>query len=147
MNSQETVSISPKMFHDFVFPSYERLANEFGLIYYGCCEPVSAIWDDIRRLQHLRKASVSPWCDQAFMGEALRRSKVIFSRKPSPNYLGVVSAFDEEAYTKHIDETLTAARGCELEIIHRDIYALHGNTAKVKRAVEIIRREIDRLWM
>ena len=146
MNSQETVSISPTMFHDFVYPSYERLAREFGLIYYGCCEPVSAVWGDIEHLPNLRKASVSPWCDQAFMGEALRGSRVIYSRKPSPNYLGVGVEFDEDAYTRHIDETLECARGCELEIIHRDIYTLSGNTAKVKQAVKIIRREIDRLW-
>ena len=53
---------------------------------------------------------------------------------------------DEEAYARHIDETLTCAQGCELEIIHRDVYTLNDRPDKPGRAVQIIRREIDRLW-
>ncbi len=43
MNSQETVGISPDMYEEFVFPYYYELAKEFGLVYYGCCEPVHDI--------------------------------------------------------------------------------------------------------
>lgn len=146
LNSQETVSISPQMYHDFVFPAYRRVAEKFGLTYYGCCEPVHTIWEDVRTLPHLRKVSVSPWCDQHLIGEALRGGRVIYSRKPSPNFIGVGTELDEEAYARHIDETLTCAQGCELEIIHRDIYTLSGRPDKPGRAVQIIRREIDRLW-
>lgn len=146
LNSQETVSISPAMFHEFIYPAYAKVAEQFALTYYGCCEPVHTIWEDIRNLPHLRKVSISPWCDESFMGEVLQGGKVIYSRKPSPNYIGVGSDLDEDAYTKHIDQTLKCAKGCELEIIHRDIYTLSGNTAKAGRAVQIIRKEIDRLW-
>lgn len=146
LNSQETVSISPAMYHEFVFPAYVKVAKEFGLTYYGCCEPVHSIWDDVRTLPNLRKVSVSPWCDQNYMGEALRGSRIIYSRKPSPNFIGVGVNLDEEAYAKHIDETLQCAKGCGLEIIHRDIYTLSGNLPKAGQAVKIIRKEIDRLW-
>lgn len=146
MNSQETVSISPRMYHELVFPAYERLAREFGLLYYGCCEPVHPVWGDVSRLHGLRKVSVSPWCDEGFMGEALRGGRVIYSRKPSPNYIGVGRTLDEEAYREHIDHTLRCANGCELEIIHRDIYTLGGDPEKAGRAVKIIRREIEQLW-
>ena len=146
LNSQETVSISPSMYHDFVFPAYKRVAEKFGLTYYGCCEPVHSIWADVKTLPHLRKVSVSPWCDEKFMGEELRHTPIIYSRKPSPNFIGVGELLDEEAYTKHIDETLTCAAGCELEIIHRDIYTLSGHKEKPGKAVKIIRKEIDRLW-
>ena len=146
LNSQETVSISPEMFHDFAYPAYERVAAGFGLTYYGCCEPVHSIWGDIANLPLLRKVSVSPWCDESFMGEALRGGNIIYSRKPSPNFIGVGERLDAEAYAHHIDETLLHARGCGLEIIHRDIYTLSGNAQKAGQAVSIIRREIDRLW-
>lgn len=146
MNSQETLGISPQMFHEFVFPAYEKIAKAFGLVYYGCCEPVHPIWEDIRSLPHLRKVSISPWCDEHFMGEALKNSGVIYSRKPSPNYLGVGIELDEDSYTKHIDETLRSAKGCSLEIIHRDIYTLSSKKDKAAQAVKIIRREIDKLW-
>ena len=60
MDSQETVSISPEMFHEFIFPCYQRIGAAFGRLSYGCCEPVSAVWQDVRTLENLRKVSVSP---------------------------------------------------------------------------------------
>ena len=36
MNSQETVSISRRMYGRFIFPFYRDLAEPFGLVYYGC---------------------------------------------------------------------------------------------------------------
>jgi len=147
MNSQETVGISPSMFEAVVFPSYLRLAENFGMVYFGCCEPVHAIWDNcLSKLPNLRKVSVSAWCDEEMMGERLRGSEVIYSRKPSPNFIGVGEKLDEEAFRAHIARTLTAARGCTLEIIFRDIYTVTGNQGKPKQAVKIVRELIDAMW-
>jgi len=146
MNSQETVCISPKMFGEFIFPYYYDLAKEFGLVYYGCCEPVHTIWDDyISKLPNLRKVSISPWCNEKYMGEVLEGEDVIYSRKPSPNYVGVGN-FDEDAFAEHIVYTLKAASGCSLEIIFRDIYSLEGDKGKPGKAVKITRQLIDELW-
>ena len=77
INSQETVSISPRMYREFILPYYADLAKEFGLVYYGCCEPVHAIWDCcVSQLPHLRKVSISAWCDEERMGEALWGGRV-----------------------------------------------------------------------
>jgi hypothetical protein len=143
-NSQETVGISPKMFHEFCFPYYHDVCQPMGLLYYGCCEPAHPFWDDIRQLPHLKKVSISRWCDQAFMGDALRGSGIVFSRKPDPNYLSVDVKLDEEAWAAHIRETLKATRGVFVEFIVRDVYTVHGNLNNARRAVEIARREIDR---
>ena len=147
MDSQETVGLSPDMFKEFIFPYYKKVADHFGLLSYGCCEPIHPYWDDcISKLTNLRKVSISPWCDQTIMGEKLRDRKIIFHRKPSPNYLGVGKNLDEEAFSKHILETLTAAKGCKLEITQRDVYTLEGNLPKAKRYVEIIRELIAKNW-
>lgn len=146
MNSQESVGVSPGMFGEWIFPHYRRLAEKAGLLYYGCCEPVHAVWDDyIRTLPRLRKVSVSAWCDEAFMADRLRGSRVIYSRKPSPNFMGI-GAFDEEGYARHIAATLKTARGCTLEIIHRDVYTLQGDLTRPGRAIAIARLLIDELW-
>lgn len=146
MNSQESVGISPSMYEEFVFPIYEKAAKRFGLVYYGCCEPVHEIWEScVSNLANLRKVSISPWCDEDYMGEALRGADVIYSRKPSPNYLGVGS-FDEEAFSKHIEKSLKAAKGCHMEILFRDIYTLNDDNTKAGKAVDITRKLIDRLW-
>ncbi len=141
-NSQETVGVSPKMFHEFCFPYYRDVCEPMGLLYYGCCEPAHPFWDDLRRLPHLKKISISRWCDQQFMGEALRGTGIIFSRKPDPNFLGVDVALNEAAWTAHIRETLAAARGVAVEFIVRDVYTVHGNLAKPRRAVELARAAI-----
>ena len=147
INSQETVSISPRMYGRFVFPYYRDLCEPFGLVYYGCCEPVHDIWKDyVSKLPHLRKVSISAWCNEEFMGEALRGSQVIYSRKPSPNFVGVGTTFDAEGFRAHIEKTLRAARGCEAEIIFRDIYTVSGDRTKPGQAVRITREAIDALW-
>jgi len=147
INSQETVSISPRMYREFILPYYADLAKEFGLVYYGCCEPVHDIWDCcVSQLPHLRKVSISAWCDEDRMGEALRGGRVIYSRKPSPNFLGVGVEFDEEGFVEHIRKTLQAARGCSLEFIFRDVYTVSGDRRKPGHAVEIARRMIDEVW-
>jgi hypothetical protein len=147
INSQETVGISPAMYHEFIYPYYRELAAVFGRVYYGCCEPVHAIWDDsVSQLPGLRKVSISAWCDEEFMGGRLAGTKVIYSRKPSPNFIGVEGMFDESIFTAHIAATLAAAKGCTLEFIFRDIYNLAGDLSKPGRAVRIVRDLIQETW-
>lgn len=143
MNSQESVGISPAMFGEFMFPHYRRLAKEFGLVYFGCCEPVHDFWTGmLETLPRLRKVSISPWCNEELMGERLAGGRVIYSRKPSPNHIGV-GDFDEQGYAASITRTLKAAKGCTLEIIHRDIYTINGDTRRPGRAIAIARRLIE----
>ena len=147
MDSQETVGISPQMYEEFIFPCYKKISEQYGLLSYGCCEPVDPIWDNcISKLENLRKVSISPWCNEDMMGERLRGSKVIYHRKPTPNILGVNSTLDEEALREHIRKSLHAARGCKMEITQRDVYTIHNDIAKARRYVEIIRQEIENHW-
>lgn len=147
MDSQETVSISPEMYEEFIFPCYKKISEQYGLLSYGCCEPVDPIWEScISKLKNLRKVSISPWCKEEYMGERLRGSNVIFHRKPSPLYLGTGSALDEEGFRSHIRASLHAARGCKMEIAQRDVYTINHDIAKAKRYVEIIREEIENCW-
>lgn len=146
LNSQETSSVSPAMYGEFVYPYYKRLSELSGMLSYGCCEPVEGIWQYVSKYHNLRKVSVPPWSDENTMGELLRGTGIIYHRKPSPNYLGVGSVFDEEGFTDHIATTMQAARGCGLEITMRDIYTINGDVAKARRAIAIIRRLSEKLW-
>jgi hypothetical protein len=145
-NSQETVGVSPEMFHEFCFPYYRDVCEPMGRVYYGCCEPAHPFWEDIRQLPHLGKVSISRWCDQRMMGEALRGTDIVFSRKPDPNFLSVDETLNEEAWAAHIRETLEATRGVWVEFIIRDVYTVHGNLNNARRCVEIARRQIDKHW-
>lgn len=146
MDSQETVGMSPDMFREFIFPCYKKIADCFGRLSYGCCEPVNVFWDDIKTLPNLKKVSISPWCDEAFMAEQLRGTGIIYHRKPSPNYLGVGTSLDEDAFRVHIEKTVKTAHGCNLEITQRDVYTVNNDINKVKRYVQIIRETIENYW-
>jgi hypothetical protein len=147
LDSQETVSISPEMYGEFFFPYYLQSAKQFGLVNYGCCEPVHSIWEEyIGKLPNLRKISISPWCDEEYMGEALRGRNTIYHRKPSPNFVGVTTELDEEAFSRHIMKTIRCAQGCKLEFSFRDVYILGGNPEKPRRAVQIVRELLERYW-
>ena len=61
LESQETTAVSPETYGEFVYPYQDRLARRFGLLSYGCCERVDAIWEDyLSKWTNLRKLSVSP---------------------------------------------------------------------------------------
>ena len=144
INSQESVGISPAMYAEFLAPYYKELAEMFGAVYYGCCEPANETWDSIRAYDHLKKVSVSAWADQPFMGEVLAENNMIYSRKPSPNFIGVPNSFDEAEFEKYMSETFKAAKDCQLEIIFRDIYTLGGDLTKPRKAVRIVRNLIEK---
>lgn len=147
MDSQETLCISPQMFEELIFPCYEKIGKLFGLLSYGCCEPVDRVWERcISKFENLRKVSVSPWANEEYMGEQLRDSRVIYHRKPSATYLGLSGPLDEDAVREHIRKSLIAARGCKMEITQRDVYTLDHDPAKGRRYVQLIREEIDKYW-
>ncbi|MEI6169134.1 MAG: hypothetical protein WCS52_18285 [bacterium] len=149
MDSQETVGVSPELFHEFCFPYYRELATLFGLVYWGCCEPVDPIWEDsISKIPNLKAVSISRWANQAFMAEVLAGKGIVYSRKPNPNLLGVDVRLNEEAWSREIRETLeiTTGKNIPVEFVVRDVYSMHGNLDKPRRAVELARREIDRFF-
>ena len=142
--SQETVGVGPEQFAEFIFPYQQTIAERFGLTYYGCCEPVHTRWDVISQLNNLRKISVSAWCDESFMAEALGRNYV-YARKPNPTLVST-DRFDETAIRRDLQETLTAARGCNLELVMKDVHTLKNQLGRLGRWVTIAREVIDEIW-
>lgn len=141
LDSQETSGVSPQLFHDLVWPCYKKIAARYGLVSYGCCEAVNGIWENcLSELDNLRKVSISPWCDEEYMGEQLRGRRTVYLRKPTPNLIGVGSGLDEDAVIAHFTKTVNAARGCKLEIAQRDVYQISNTPDKVRRYVQLIRQ-------
>ena len=141
MDSQETVGISPQMYEEFIFPCYKKISEQYGLLSYGCCEPVHPIWDScISKLKNLRKVSISPWCDQQFYGRAAAGQPGHLPEKAHAQSVGR----GESSWTRMLCgpismRTLEAARGCKLEITQRDVYTINHDISKARRYVAIIR--------
>ncbi len=149
MDSQETVGVSPQLFAELVFPHYRELAELYGMVYWGCCEPADPIWEtSLSKLPNLKAVSISRWADQATMAEALDGTGIVFSRKPDPNLLGLHRELDEAAWRAEIGNPLEIVTRLDvpLEFVVRDVYSMQGNLPKAKRAVDIAREEIARVF-
>jgi hypothetical protein len=149
MDSQETVGVSPALFHELIFPHYRQLAEMYGLVYWGCCEPADPLWEtSLRHLPNLKAVSISRWANQRYMAEALAGTGIVFSRKPDPNLLGIHRELDEAAWRAEIRATLdiVVPSGIPFEFVVRDVYSMHGNLGKASRAVVIACEEIDRVF-
>lgn len=141
MESQETTMHSPEMYGEFFLPYMAEVANLFGLIYYGCCEPVHDRFDQVRRaIPRVRGVSVSPWCDMHRVAEEFG-TNYIFSRKPAPAPMSGPSP-DWELLEQDVDATLAAAKDCHLEFIFRDVYRIHGDRPRLRKWVELVRSRI-----
>lgn len=140
MESQETTMVSPRKFRELFLPDMAQVAELFGLVYYGCCEPVHDRWQSIvDAMPNIRAVSISPWCDQRKMGELLGKERV-FSRKPKPWLIGA-DVPDWNAIAQDLDETLQAAQhGC-LEIIYRDVYQV-SDRKRLRKWAELVRSRV-----
>ncbi len=79
-------SVSPAMHKEFELDYALKWYARFGLVYYGCCEPLHEKIGIIRDVPHMRKISMSPWVDVETGAEQIGRD-FVFSRKPSPAFL------------------------------------------------------------
>jgi hypothetical protein len=142
LESQETVGVGPELFEEFIFPYHKSLAQHFGLVYYGCCEPVDNRWPIIKQLDNLRVVSISPWANQALMAERLGQNYV-YARKPNPSMIST-DTFDEQTIRKDIRSTLEVAADQPLFFIMKDVHTLNHEPQRAARWVEIAREEISR---
>jgi hypothetical protein len=136
--SQESVGLSPEQYGTFVFPYLQRVAAQFGRVYYGCCEPAHALTEYLAVLPNLARVSVSPWADEPQMGRFCRAHRVVYSRKPSPNLLSG-DRFDRGQLRAHLAKTVDCAQGCSLEIIQRDVYVTSDQPERFIQWVECAR--------
>jgi len=141
--SQETSSVSPEMFEEYIFPYQLTIMERFGLNCYGCCEPLHTRWPIIKRYPHLRRVSISPWSDWEKMAEYLQ-DKYIYSLKPNPTDIAT-REIDEERIRRDLRRVLDITRSCRVEIIMKDNHTIGNNPQNVVRWCQIAREEAERL--
>jgi hypothetical protein len=136
--SQEATIISPAMYREFVLPYLAKLSARFGLVYYGCCEPVDDRLELIMEsIPNLRSVSVSGWADFDKVGELLG-SRYVYSRKPTPAYLSGSSP-DWDLVEGDMQKTYAATRNCNVEILFRDLYTIDGERPRLRKWVDMTR--------
>ena len=119
--AQMLATVSPDMFREFEVDYASRICERFGLVYYGCCDPLDRKMAEVRMIPNVRKVSMSPWVDEERGAEEIG-GDFVYSRKPSPAFLAT-----ESFSAHHVRADLTRTRevceehGCPLEYILKDI--------------------------
>jgi hypothetical protein len=113
-------TVSPGMHEEYEIDIVQPLYDRFGLIYYGCCEPLDRKIGIIRKLKNVRKISISPWADIDRAAENIG-GDYVFSSKPNPAF--IASSFSEDALREQIEHVLKACRknNCTVELILKDV--------------------------
>lgn len=132
-------TVSPPMFKDFEVDYAARIFERFGLVYYGCCDPLDRKMAEVRRLPNVRKISMSPWTDQE-LGAREIGSDYVFSRKPTPALL----AWDDFKVTEVREDLQTTKdlcdrHGCPLELILKDISTVRYEPQRLTEWARIAR--------
>jgi hypothetical protein len=119
--AQMFATVSPAMFREFEVEYASRICARFGLVYYGCCDPLDRKMNEVRMIPNVRKISMSPWADQERGAEEIG-GRYVFSRKPSPALLAG-HRFDPAQVREDLKATRRACErhGCPLELILKDI--------------------------
>lgn len=144
--SQETSGVSPEMFAEFVLPYQLRLAERFGLNYYGCCEGLDSRWDYVKQIPRLRRVSVSQWADIYKMSEILGNDYV-FCHKVSPTDIAVPDIDEDYIRTRLHDLLVHCKRNNNLvQLIMKDNHTIANKPENVYRWVQIAREEVERVY-
>lgn len=116
-------SVSPEVTREFEVPYVSRIFQQFGDVYYGCCEKLDDRLDVLELLPNVRKISCSPWSDPDRFAANLP-SRYILSNKPNPALTGMG---DLDAAERELRNTIRAARthGVRLEMILKDNSTVH----------------------
>lgn len=114
-------TVSPDMFKEFEVDYASRICERFGLVYYGCCDPLDGKMREVRTIPNVRKVSMSPWTDEE-RGAAEIAGDFVFSRKPNPALLAT-DVFHADQVESDLAATreVCARHGCPLEFILKDI--------------------------
>ena len=119
--AQIFASVSKSMHEEFDIDYMKKVMEPFGLVYYGCCEPLDRKIDIVEKLPHLRKIGVTPWADVDAATEIIGQ-KYVVANKPNPASVAS-GVLDEDALRKEIGRTIAACKrnGCSCDIVLKDI--------------------------
>jgi len=141
--AQIFASVSPDMHDEFDIEYAKGLMEPFGLVYYGCCEPLDRKIDIVEKIPNLRKISITPWADVDNAAEKIGK-KYVLSSKPNPSSVSVAN-LDEVALRAELKKILDACKrnGCACDLVLKDISSVGHNPQNLFKweqiAMEMVR--------
>lgn len=136
--AQIFTTVSPAMLDEFEITFAKEFFAGFGLVYYGCCEPLDKRIDIVRQLPNLRKISITPWAD-VDNGAAQIGRDFVMANKANPAYLAADS-LNEELIKRETRRTLEACKrnNTPVELVLKDISSVNYHPENLDRWAEIV---------
>ena len=130
-------TVSPQMFKEYEVEYTNKICERFGLVYYGCCDPLDGKMNEVRMIPNVRKVSMSPWANEERGAEEIG-NEYVYSRKPNPALLAF-DVFDHDHVLKHLTDTREVCKkyGCPLELILKDISTIRYEPQRLTQWGEI----------
>lgn len=141
--AQLFATVSPAMHEEFELEYAIKWYSRFGLVYYGCCEPLEKKMKMVRRIPNLRKISMSPWVDVE-RGALEIGKDYVFSRKPSPAFLAG-DAWEPEVVERDLRDTLEKCgrHECPTEFILKDISTVRYQPQRLWEWADVAMRLVE----
>lgn len=132
-------SVSPAMREEFDIPYMSKAMEPFGLVYYGCCEPLHNQIDNVSKIPNLRKLTVTPWADYDLAAEQIGK-KYVYSAKVNPANVAMGSV-SEETIREEL-KTISEAcyrNGCNFEVVLKDVSTVSYHPENLEKWEKIAR--------
>ena len=119
--AQLFTGVSPDLFAEFEVPYASKLAEQFGMVYYGCCDRLDDRLDHVKKIPNVKKVSCSPWSNRENFAANIG-TELVMSVKPNPAFVAVES-FDKDIIKNDLMSycELSKQNGVNLEFILKDI--------------------------
>ncbi len=130
-------TVSPAMFKEFEVDYAARICERFGLVYYGCCDPLDGKMDEVRLIPKVRKVSMSAWVNEE-RGAREIGGQYVYSRKPNPALLAM-DTFEPEQVRNYLTTTRRVCEQfqCPLELVLKDISTVRYEPERLDRWAQI----------
>ena len=136
--------VSPAMHDEFEIEHMKPVYDRFGLVNYGCCEPLHNKIDIIRKMPNVRAISTSPWANVDVAADKMG-SDFVMARKPNPAFVAF-EGMDEEPIRKETRATLEACKRNNTPVIFvlKDITTIRNQPERLKIWHDAVKDEIER---
>lgn len=142
-NAQIFSEVSPEMHEEFSMRYERQWLEQFGLTYYGCCEPLHNKMDMLATIPNLRKISMSPQANpEKMINEG--GDKYVLSHKPNPAILARDDWNPDQA-AKELRDVLDISRDAHLEVILKDISTVRHDPQRLWDWQRVAMEEVQRM--
>jgi hypothetical protein len=127
-NSQEFDEVSPAQWEEFLLSYQKSLLQQFGLVWYGCCEDLTQKIQGVLSIPNLRIFVCSAWTDLAKVIEAVGQKYCVMWRQSAAE---VTLSGDLSKVKQHLDEGMRKLRGHYYQVVLRELQTLGGHPGRL----------------